>query len=135
MDYKSSLDIEQDMFMIAKQHLSNVVSGGIYRGGTKPFGKKEDAIVSHLAGLDGQTQRGVVIVSVYVPMIHTGQDLYQRDVARCSVISSALFSMIKGYKAGEYRLRLDKNIEFHDNENMTIVTLRIDYKRNMYHLK
>lgn len=135
MDYKSSLDIEKDMYLLVKQYLSDVVSGGIYRAGAKPFGKGEDVVVTHLTGMDGQTQKGVVVVSVYIPMIHTGQDLYQRDINRCSEISSVLFSMIKTYRSGEYRLKLNKNIELHEQDNISIVTLRIDYKRNMYHLK
>lgn len=89
---KTAEEIEEDVYKLVKASLiASEISGGIYRNGARPFdSKNEDAVVTFLAGIDGQKQAGVVNINVYVPDIDSGDKLLVKNIARCTVIGGIL---------------------------------------------
>lgn len=71
---KTGRQIENDIYtMIKNSALATFVNGGVYKKGLRPFNSdKEDVIVSFSAGIDGQTQSGMVTITVYVKNVNTG---------------------------------------------------------------
>lgn len=92
-DIKTSAQIEKDFYRLVKSSaIASSIGGNVYRDGTRPRNSKsEDAVVTFVAGLDGQIQDGVVVVNVFVPKKPFGKDTDPvKDVARCDALEQLL---------------------------------------------
>ncbi len=131
-DFKTSEEIEQDLYEVVSGYLSGKLSGCVYRRDVRPAcrGGKEDAVVGFLSGLDGQVQTGVVVVNIYVP--HTqGGDLYSRkDPKRVKEMARLLYDMLHSIRLSGYDLRSERTIQVEEDNGTSRVTLRIKYKYN-----
>ncbi len=133
MHYKTSLEIERDFYHLVKKFFDGKITGKVYPFGTRPTGKSEDIVVSHLAGQDGQVQRGVVVVSVYVPNLIANSSFTIRNVNRCTELSRLLMDLVLSYTPNQYHIKTDRAIECEaEGGDMHRLTLRIKYKYNTY---
>ncbi len=133
MHYKTSLEIEKDFWELVKKAFRGKISGKVYRKGTRPTGQAEDIVVSHLAGQDGQVQKGVVVVSAYVPNVRANSTYTIRNVERCTELSRLLMDLVLNYAANHYDIKTERAIECEPEEgDMHRLTLRIKYKYNIY---
>lgn len=89
---KVAEEIEEDVYKLVKTSaISSTIGGGVYRNGTRPFNSQdEDAVVTFLAGSDGQKQNGIVNINVFVPDIDSGDQLLVKNIARCKEIGQLL---------------------------------------------
>ncbi len=134
MYYKTALEIEKDFYHLVQEAFQGKISGEVYRRGTRPTGRKEDIVVSHLAGLDAQVQTGVVVVSVYVPNVYARDTYTMIDINRCTEVSRLLMDMVLNYRPNHYDIKTDRAIECEPEDgDMHRLTLRIKYKYNIYH--
>jgi len=85
---KTGSTFEKEVYrLLSDSELKTAISGDIYREGMRPFNSdKEDAVISFLAGTDGQIQIGTVNVNVYVPDIQAGVRKKVKDVKRCNEV-------------------------------------------------
>lgn len=89
---KTGHQIEGDVFQLLKaSSLSTMISGGVYRHGTRPRdSKKEDAVVIFTGGFTEQIQSGVVTINIYVPDKTPNKNgVYIENGARCEAIEAA----------------------------------------------
>ena len=111
-----------------------VVSGGVYRNGTRPFDSNvEDVVVSFLTGrdsLDGFSQSGVVNVNAYVPMRNFGGPLLVKDVKRCEELEEAISQLVDAHRTGDFLLVLDGTPTTFSEEGFSVVNVRVKYKYN-----
>lgn len=131
MAMKTGEEIEYDLYRWVKSHLA--VRGEVYLSGKRPFdrGREEDCVVSFLSGRDGQTQRGVVIVSVYVPDIPQPRSPHlSKNRERCTNIARQLLDLVIKYKTGGYWLQTEETVRTEEDKECHIVTLRIKYRHN-----
>lgn len=131
-DFKTSEEVESDIYTAVKAYLKNSISGYVYRRDARPTnrGDKEDAVVSFLSGLDGQVQTGVVVVNVYVPHEVNGDTYRVKNVARSTEVARILLNMLKETKISGYDLRTERTVQTEEDNGATRVTLRIKYKYN-----
>lgn len=129
---KTGLAIEEYIHGLLKGQV--VVSGGVYRNGTRPFDSDvEDVVVSFLAGrdsLDGFSQSGVVNVNAYVPMRNFGGPLLVKDVKRCEELEEAISQLVDAHRTGDFLLVLDGTPTTFSEEGFSVVNVRVKYKYN-----
>lgn len=89
---KIAEEIEEDIYKVVKaSSIPYAITGGIYRNGMRPFDSKgEDVVVSFIAGLDGQKQKGVIGIRIYIPDIDVGDKLLVKNTARCNELGTIL---------------------------------------------
>lgn len=89
---KTGEEIEAEVFgKVKSSALVTLIGGNVYRKSTRPFNSQaEDIVVSFLAGQDGQKQTSVVNVNAYVSDIDNGDEVFVKDVERCTEIGVAL---------------------------------------------
>ena len=65
----TSRQVQSDIYQFLRDSaLSEMISGEVYRNGMRPRGSKaEDAVVTFITGMIGETQTGVVAVNIFVP--------------------------------------------------------------------
>lgn len=131
-DFKTSEEVEGDIYTAVEAYLKNSISGYVYRRDARPTnrGDKEDAVVSFLSGLDGQVQTGVVVVNVYVPNVDNGDHYRVKDVPRATAVARTLLDMLKAIRISGYDLRTERTVQTEEDNGATRVTLRIKYKYN-----
>lgn len=129
---KTGLAIEEYIHGLLKGQV--VVSGGVYRNGTRPFDSDvEDVVVSFLTGrdsLDGFSQSGVVNVNAYVPMRNFGGPLLVKDVKRCEELEEAISQLVDAHRTGDFLLVLDGTPTTFSEEGFSVVNVRVKYKYN-----
>jgi len=129
---KTGLAIEEYIHGLLKGQV--VVSGGVYRNGTRPFDSNvEDIVVSFLTGrdsLDGFSQSGVVNVNAYVPMRNFGGPLLVKDVKRCEELEGAISQRVDAHRTGDFLLVLDGTPTTFSEEGFSVVNVRVKYKYN-----
>lgn len=129
---KTGLAIEEYIHGLLKGQV--VVSGGVYRNGTRPFDSNvEDVVVSFLTGrdsLDGFSQSGVVNVNAYVPMRNFGGPLLVKDVKRCEELEGAISQLVDAHRTGDFLLVLDGTPTTFSEESFSVVNVRVKYKYN-----
>ena len=129
---KTGLAIEEYIHGLLKGQV--VVSGGVYRNGTRPFDSNvEDVVVSFLTGrdsLDGFSQSGVVNVNAYVPMRNFGGPLLVKDVKRCEELEEAISQLVDAHRTGDFLLILDGTPTTFSEEGFSVVNVRVKYKYN-----
>ena len=129
---KTGLAIEEYIHGLLKGQV--VVSGGVYRNGTRPFDSKaEDIVVSFLSGrdsLDGFSQIGIVNINAYVPGRDFGSPLLVKDVKRCEELESAISQLIDAHRTGDFLLTLDGTPTTFSDEGFYVVNVRVKYKYN-----
>ncbi len=129
---KTGEEIEQDLYGIVRTTIKDSISGYVYRKDARPTNRKdkEDAVVSFLSGLDGQTQTGVVVVNCYVPYLIGGDNYKVKDVKRATEVARLLLDVVKNHKTGDYLLRTDRTVETVEEEEVSRCTLRIKFMYN-----
>lgn len=129
---KTGLAIEEYIHGLLKGQV--VVSGGVYRNGTRPFDSNvEDVVVSFLTGrdsLDGFSQSGVVNVNAYVPIRNFGGPLLVKDVKRCEELEEAISQLVDAHRTGDFLLVLDGTPTTFSEEGFSVVNVRVKYKYN-----
>lgn len=72
---KSELQIEQDIYNLLKDELKSMISGNVYKNGTRPIdAQTEDAVIAVSDASADQIQLGHVQINVYVPDINDMPD-------------------------------------------------------------
>lgn len=78
--------------MVKDSPIASAICGKVYRDGCRPRNSKaEDAVVTFVAGVDGQIQDGVVVLNVFVPRKAFGRNTDPvKDVGRCDQIEQTV---------------------------------------------
>lgn len=85
---KTTADIEQDIYNVAKGYLGGQIGGKVYKYGTRPKDSaEEDAVVSVSFATIGQRQESSCYVSIFVPDIASGGGEGLPDKARLAALS------------------------------------------------
>ena len=133
MSRKTGIDIEADIYTIAKTALSSYVSGRIYRKGTRPVNSAtEDILVGLVGGIDGQVQEGIVNVNWYVSNIDNNSGAKVPDIGRIKTVGQTLQSFIESASLENYDLWPDSQITAYKvaDTEQHCVNLRIAFKRS-----
>lgn len=129
---KTGSEIEADVFTIIKASaLNTTVAGTIYKDGMRPQdATTEDAVVSFIAGLDGEIQTGALNLNIYVPDINNGGGALVKNGARCRAIEIAANTVIQGLKVDVYRLALGSIIQTFKAEGISqhFINVRIKFQ-------
>lgn len=134
---KTGKEIEYDIYaMLRESELASFVDGKVYKDGLRPFGStKEDIIVSFAAGLNGQSQSGMVSVRIYVRDIDTGSPdgRLSPDTARCEAIEVKASEVIQGMieDSTEYDITVESTIQTFPVEEIgqRVVYVMLKYRR------
>lgn len=89
---KTGKQIQGDIYRLLRESdLSAIVSGEVYRNGTRPRDSKvEDIIVTFTTGLPTQIQEGVVTINIFVPDIDPfANGIMVEDGERTAVLEQA----------------------------------------------
>jgi hypothetical protein len=130
---KTGSTFEKEVFLLIRDSpLKESLSGGIYRDGMRPFNSdKEDAVISFLTGIDGQFQKGIVNINIFVPDIEFGGSNKVKNIARCNQIEELCQGIIPSLKKEGYRFSLDSLIQTfkaeETSQHFVNVKLRFDY--------
>jgi len=137
---KIAEDIEEDVFNLVKADaIADLITGNVYKNGTRPFNSVlEDIVVTFLAGVDGQKQRGILNINAYVSNIDNGNEVFVKDILRCKTIGTALNSFKESVMSSRiilnptgYRFLSDESIiqTFEEDEiNQHYVNLRLKFE-------
>lgn len=108
---KTQTEIDRYFYTVVKaSDLGKAIKGDVYRPDMRPDNAKtEDIIVGMLTGLGGQTQEGVVLVSVYVPDQPDKKGRLVADLTRIGVLQQHIQSLIDDCQRGDYYI--DRNVE------------------------
>ncbi|MCF0187946.1 MAG: hypothetical protein HUK04_00405 [Bacteroidaceae bacterium] len=124
-------DIRQ---MLIDSTLATMISGEIYRRGTRPRdSQKEDAVVGFSAGLPDEIQTGVAIVNIYVPDIDTdGNGTWIEDGERAEEIERLAQAWADSLTAEVscYKFRLAQTIYTEEDPDIHqhFVTVRLHFE-------
>lgn len=111
MALKTAQEIERDFYLMVKESaLGRAVSGGIYRSEMRPNDSAdEDIIVRFLSGTNGQIQRGVVILNVYVPDVpYLNDGRLVPNHARIAELQELVNEFLNSQSSSEYLIRPDE---------------------------
>ena len=136
-DIKTATQVEKDFFRLVKASpIATAIGGKVYRDGTRPRNSKaEDAVVTFVAGLDGQIQDGVVVLNVFVPKKPFGTDTDPiKDIARIDTLSQIIRDWLETNPAApEYLLPRKNRPTIKDNEDPqtgeVYIHVRMTFKR------
>jgi hypothetical protein len=122
--------------MIRSSELASYVNGDVYKNGLRPFGSElEDIIVSFSAGIDGQSQSGMVSVRIYVKDIDfgSGDGRLVQNTARCEAIEVKALQVIQSLidNSAEYDLSVETTIQTLPVEDLGqhVVYVMLKYRR------
>ena len=129
---KTGSTFEKDVFNLMKQSpLKSSISGDVYREGMRPINSnKEDAVVSFMAGLDGQIQSGVLNINVYVPDINNGTEDRLKNIKRCNEIESLCSDIVESLKLDGYRFSLAAIIQTFKSQEIDQHFINVKLKFN-----
>ena len=131
---KTSEQIEEDVYRAIKNSsLKDAVKGRIYRDGMRPKdASDEDVVVKFLAGADGQEQRGVVLIHIYVPKISVCTDGETvKDIRRISDLMSVANEVVASITNSEYLFEKDATPKAFPAEGIEqhFINIRLTYRR------
>lgn len=134
---KTGAGIEDDVITaIEDSELVKAISGLIYKEGSRPLNSPdEDAVVSFLAGIDGQYQDGIVIVNVFVPDLDNGTGVKVKNTARCGELEQIAQNTVSSISpTSEYLFSLDAMIRTYkaDDADQHFVNVRLRFKRKSF---
>ena len=104
---KTGLAIEEYIHGLLKGRV--VVSGGVYRNGTRPFDSNVEDVV---------------------PMRNFGEPLLVKDVKRCEELEEAISQLVDAHRTGDFLLVLDGTPTTFSEEGFSVVNVRVKYKYN-----
>lgn len=128
---KSESDIERDFYKyVSSSRLGKEIKGSVYRDGMRPDNSSnEDAIVAFLAGVDGQTQTGEVIVNVYVPdKAYKGKLVKAYD--RIAKLEGMIPDLVQNCKGVDYFVETSTTSKVHAVEDIHqhCLSIRLQFK-------
>lgn len=131
----TSRQVQSDIYQFLKDSaLSEMISGGVYRNGMRPRGSKaEDAVVTFITGMIGETQTGVVAVNIFVPDCDPYRNgIYVEDSERTEEIEAAAGKWVESLTCARsnYKFRLNATIQTFE-ESAThehVVSVRLGYE-------
>lgn len=130
---KSEKNIERDLFAFVKEsELAAAVNGDVYRLGTRPDNStKEDIVVKFISGTDGQIQRGIIVLDVYVPDIKITSGKLVENMQRIEVLENLIYSFLQDCNTTEYLYSLDATPKSLEAEEIGqhFIYARIAYQR------
>lgn len=86
---KTTSDIEQDIYNVAKDYLGGIIDGRVYKYGIRPKdSKQEDAVISVSFATAGQWQYASCYVNIFVPDIASGNGETLPDKSRIATLSA-----------------------------------------------
>lgn len=128
---KSGNEIERDFYTYVKgSDLMQVLSGEIYRKGTRPVeSRNEDVVIAFLSGLDDQEQTGVVIVNAFLNGLSFGKS-FVRPTGKIEAVQKELLKL-KNTTFAEYYIGGDaSSVDTYDEElRQYVVSCRLKFKR------
>lgn len=132
MAAKSGDQVETDIYNLLAPRIKEQISGKVYKSNLRPKSSTlEDAVIIFTGGLDGQIQRGVVTVNIYVPDIQTGSGALEKDTARCRDLANIMISIIDETETSEYELTRNDMIRTYEHEeiNQHFINTKITFRR------
>lgn len=132
---KSGIEIEQDIFVLAKSYFTGKIKGNIYRDEMRPINSQtEDLVVTFQTSLDGTFQVGTVNLNLFVPKILINGK-YTKDIRRITELSKEMVNFKEQLKTGEYRF-LDgvtiQDFDCPDELNQHKINLRLYFNRKTF---
>ena len=129
---KTGLEIEADVYTLVKNSaVKTAISGSLYRDGMRPLNATtEDAVVSFLAGLDGEIQTGVLNLNIYTPDI-VSKDFKVKNITRLVALEAIVNTFIQSLSvSSSYKFELDKMIQTFKAEGIDqhFVNARIKFR-------
>lgn len=130
---KTGSTFEKEIFhLIRDSTLKSKIGGNVYRSGMRPFNSsEEDAVVTFITGIDGERQKGMVTINVYVPNINYEGKTKVRNIGRCNEIESYLQEIVQELKKDGYRFSLASIIQTFSEEEIdqhfVSVKLKFEY--------
>lgn len=130
---KTEQEIEEDVFVIMRDNLGNIINGKVYRDGTRPDNAQtEDINVAFNTGVDEQIQSGLVIVNIYVP--NTPCKGYSRKIkaiGRIKTLQRAAMDTLENLENDEYVFNTEETAKSYpaDDIEQWFINFRIHYKR------
>ena len=129
---KTGLEIEADVYTLVKNSaVKTAILGSLYRDGMRPLNATtEDAVVSFLAGLDGEIQSGVLNLNIYTPDI-VSKDFKVKNITRLVALEAIANSFVQSLSiSSDYIFELDKMIQTFKAEGIDqhFVNARIKFR-------
>lgn len=110
------------MGLIRGTNVPSIISGGVYREGTRPRdSQKEDLVVVFTTSDAEQFQHGVATINIFVPFIPNSLNgVMLENSARCEQLEIALQAAIKSLDASKsnYRFRLRETIHTNRDDEL-----------------
>ena len=132
---KTEKQIEKDVYRIIRDSdLNAAIRGKMYRDGMRPKNAKtEDIVVKFLTGTDGQEQKGIVLVHIYVPNIvsPSGDGEMVPNITRIDQLQEIANNVLQGLEDTEYLFEKDgtpKSYEAEDGKQH-FINIRLSYRR------
>ncbi len=128
---KSDIEIKTDVVKhIQGSALASEVTGVIRKTGKRPHNsKKEDIVISMLGNLNGQVQKAVVNVNIYVAAnVVDGQA--EEQTKRLEVLCGLASSLFEVFRGDDFRATLSEQrvIEV-EGANEYVINNQIEYKQ------
>jgi hypothetical protein len=135
MAAKTGQQVEDDIYrMVGESELPSLVSGGLYKFGTRPRDSKlEDIEVKFVTGYDDDIQTGRVVVNIYYPDFDPYDNgVKVRDITRgteLELAASEWFNSLTADKS-DYSFRKADTIHSEQEEKLEqhFVTIRLKFK-------
>ena len=131
---KTALDIEQDVYDVAKVYFAGIVGGTVYKDGCRPLDSENEDVVVYVSNADAkQIQAGDVYVNVFVPDIPNETGCKVPDKGRMQYLAS----MDKGFVSElndtylDYEYSLGSATQFVRvyNAEQHFVSMKISFRR------
>lgn len=133
LDLKVKGEVERDFYALIKSSsLGKAIRGQVYRDEMRPAGSTaEDLVISFLAGLDEQTQSGVVVLNLYVPDLTGSDGRAIPDLAREIELEREIRDFVFRNTNTEYRLETDTTpvLQYNEQIKQHFVYARIKFYR------
>jgi len=127
----NDIDIKDDVFNLLKNsELAKSLSGQICKTGVRPLNStKEDCVISVLANQNGEIQRAVVNVNIYVPDVHVIKDKsWVEDSKRLRVLCRLCEELFNSKRVQKTRkVELESQKIYADPNNEHFINNRLVY--------
>lgn len=132
---KSGIEIEQDIYVLAKDYFTGKISGNVYRDEMRPHNSQsEDLVVTFQTAIDSYFQIGTVNLNLFVPKkLHKGE--YIKDIGRITLLSQEMVKFKKQLRIGEYHFLNGTTIQDFDcpdEMNQHKINLRLYFNRKTF---
>lgn len=132
---KTGHQIETDVYnMLKGTALAAAISGGIYRGGTRPRDSvKEDLVVVFTTADGAQVQNGVVTLNVFIPDVYPFENgVPVEDIARCEVVEGLVQAQVDAMTAAvsDYKFELKNAVHTQRDDaiRQSFVVAKLSFK-------